>query len=217
MMTRPFPMYTSPKSNRAFTLIELLTVIAIIALLAALLFPAIKSAMLKAETTKARVHISNLETAFKSYQTEYGRWPANEDASSTAPYYSTIFVSSRLIGLLRGEDNSGTIAANTDANPRIVHYNGNPRHIVFLEFKAADFTIPSANITNFVDPWKTVYFCRFDSDYDNQVENPFVTPTTPPTVVKAGFLVWSYGPDAQWDLNGDVPPSPLNKDNVKSW
>jgi len=95
------------KKNRrvnAFTLIELLTVIAIIAVLIGLLFPAIKSALLKAEITKAKVQMSNLETAFKSYYTEYGHWPV-ADANSNITY----IVDTNLVALLQGLRNTATL------------------------------------------------------------------------------------------------------------
>ncbi len=63
------------RTKRAFTLIELLTVIAIIGVLIALLFPAIKSALGKAEASKAQTAIAGLSTAFQHYYTEYGKWP----------------------------------------------------------------------------------------------------------------------------------------------
>jgi prepilin-type N-terminal cleavage/methylation domain-containing protein len=212
-------MRKSCTTDRAFTLIELLTVIAIIGVLVALLFPAIKSSMLKAEQSKAQTAISGLATAFKSYYTEYGKWPAAE----SIPASSTIYLSTELVGLLKGDDVNGLMAAGFDANPFGVTYNGNPRHIAFLEFKAADLTI-TGTTTNFVDPWKGVYRCRFNSNYNNQTPNPFLTyvayvppPASPVNTVNTGFLVWSDGPDGQEDQNGDVPPSALNKDNIKSW
>lgn len=178
--------------KNAFTLIELLTVIAIIGVLVALLFPAIKSAMLKAEVTKAQTAITGLSTAFRAYYTEYGKWPASETVAATP----TILVSKNLYGLLRGEDIGGAVAAVADANPVTVNYNGNPRRISFLEFKAADLAV-SGTTTNFVDPWKGTYQCRFDSDYDNQVANPFLPYAPPANMVSAGFLVWSAGPGGQ--------------------
>jgi prepilin-type N-terminal cleavage/methylation domain-containing protein len=212
-------MKTSPVRNRAFTLIELLTVIAIIGVLVALLFPAIKSALTKGETAKAQSAISGLATAFRAYYTEYGKWPAAE----TIARRPTILISTKLIGILRGEDNSGTVPASTDANNLGVVYNGNPRHIVFLEFKAADLAVPSLNVTNFVDPWRGIYCCRFNSKYDNQIPNPFLPYGPPPVnVVNGGFLIWSDGPDGQEDPNCGDPPNfvttpCVNKDNVKSW
>lgn len=217
-------MKTSSTTNRAFTLIELLTVIAIIGVLVALLFPAIRSAILKAEISKAQTAISSsLAIAFQHYYTEYGKWPAIE----SDPTKSTIYISTEMVGLLKGEDINGSVAGGFDTNALAVTYNGNPRHIGFLEFKAADLVIPSATTTtNFVDPWKGIYRCRFNSTYDNQIPNPFLpylpAPNTP--VVNAGVLIWSAGPDGLDDPNCGDPPGPytepprcVNRDNVKSW
>src|ERR1017187_1755147 len=85
------------RRTKAFTLIELLTVIAIIGVLAALLFPAIKSALAKAETAKAQAGVTGLSTAFRSYYTEYGKWPIADPASN-----HTYIVDANLVALLQG-------------------------------------------------------------------------------------------------------------------
>jgi prepilin-type N-terminal cleavage/methylation domain-containing protein len=205
----------------AFTLIELLTVIAIIGVLVALLFPAVKAALTKAEVSKAQAAVTSLSTAFRSYYTEYGKWPI----ADTAPNHSYI-IDKNLVAMLQGGNPTTVIVPLGPTEPPFgAPYNpigsatlqGNPRAIHFLDFKQADID----GSGNFVDPWKVPYYCRFDVSYANTVADPFTGGSATVTNFSIGFVVWSAGPDGQYDNNGDVPPSPLNKDsvigNIKSW
>ncbi|MDQ5977966.1 MAG: hypothetical protein QG602_938 [Verrucomicrobiota bacterium] len=60
----------------AFTLIELLTVIAIISLLAALLFPALGAAQRSAVRAKTKVQFVQWAASVEAFRTEYGYYPA---------------------------------------------------------------------------------------------------------------------------------------------
>jgi prepilin-type N-terminal cleavage/methylation domain-containing protein len=212
------------RTDRAFTLIELLTVIAIIAILAGLLFPAIKSALVRAEVVRAQNGIANLSHAFTAYYTEYGKWPINDIAPLTT--YNTYIIDQNFVALLQGANPSTPPNASGYPYPNSsgafqtigsATLQGNPRGIHFLDFKAADLD----GTGSFVDPWKKPYYCRFDFSYTNSVQDPFTGGSVQPTNLNAGFLIWSAGPDNQYDNNGDsIPnqiPSLVNKDNVKSW
>src|ERR1700733_8577922 len=59
----------------AFTLIELLTVIAIIAILMGLLFPALSVVRDQANKVQAKTAIMGAVAAVKQYYTEYGKYP----------------------------------------------------------------------------------------------------------------------------------------------
>jgi len=210
-------MSKSSSTNRAFTLIELLTVIAIIGVLVGLLFPAIKSAMTKAETSKAQTAISGLSTAFKSYYTEYGKWPIT-DTATVPPNENTYLVDANMVALLQGV-NVGSLSSvlATPYGPGAGFFSqANPRGIHFLDIKTADLNQSGA----FVDPWKAVYRVRFDAGYYNSIADPF--DSTKPAII-AGFLIWSPGPDGQDNPTCGDPPGPysmtpcVNKDNVKSW
>lgn len=76
----------------AFTLIELLTVIAIIAILMGLLFPVLSSAKNQARRQAAAVAVRNIVSACKSYQNDYGKFPPVQAAlvgtADTSGFYS---------------------------------------------------------------------------------------------------------------------------------
>jgi prepilin-type N-terminal cleavage/methylation domain-containing protein len=214
------------RNKRAFTLIELLTVIVIMLVLAALLFPAIKLTLTKGEVIKAQSAAQNLSGAFRAYYTEYGKWPVADTGAANTNI--TYIVDANLVALLQGVNNTTvaglTITGSTGTsgpfahNPSTSTLQGNPRGIHFLDFKPTDID----SLGDFVDPWKQPYYCRFDISYANSLADPFTGGGgSALTNVGLGVLVWSSGPDGQYDNQGDagqtVPVSPLNKDNVKSW
>jgi general secretion pathway protein G len=63
------------KKAAGFTLIELLVVLAILAMLAALVGPAIFSNLGKGQRATAASQISNLESALDAYRLDVGRYP----------------------------------------------------------------------------------------------------------------------------------------------
>jgi prepilin-type N-terminal cleavage/methylation domain-containing protein len=65
-----------PRAQFAFTLLELLTVMAIIGLLTALLFPAFGAARRAAGKAKTKVQFAQWTAAIEAFRTEYGYYPA---------------------------------------------------------------------------------------------------------------------------------------------
>ncbi len=61
-------------TRKGFTLIELLVVVAIIAILAAILFPVFARARAKAFQTQCLSNMKNIATAFKVYTSDYKSW-----------------------------------------------------------------------------------------------------------------------------------------------
>lgn len=63
------------RRREGFTIIEVLTVIAIIGILAALIFPAIGTARMRAKQTQCMSNMYNIFTAIKSFQLDEHRYP----------------------------------------------------------------------------------------------------------------------------------------------
>lgn len=133
-------------SRRAFTLIELLVVISIIAILAALAFPAVNGALDSAKKAQAKNAAVQIATAVTAYETEYGRLPVT--ISTT--------VSKALMDVLTGIDTSTT---------------NNPRGIVFMEVTEWRKGKGGTNSAGYCDPWgnATPYSIAMDGDYNNEI------------------------------------------------
>lgn len=165
-------------STHAFTLVELLTVIAIIAILMGLLFPAIGIVKESARKVQAKNDVTNIVAAVKQYYTEYGKYPPMQDPPATGG-------GDDLVGDAAGNPTGGSNNAlfNTlRAIPTGLNENHkfNPRRIVFFEGKAAaDTAAPRAGFSdkstdptkqgNFYDPWGKEYNVVIDSNYDNVI------------------------------------------------
>ncbi len=195
-------MHTSLK-QRAFTLVELLTVIAIIAVLMGLLFPAVNGVRDSAKKTQATNDATQLVNAVKAFYTEYGRYPLPTGASGEDFTYDAGNPNQTLIRIL---------TAKETATPML-----NPRKIVFLEPPAAketgrygvEFGSNGAPSSDFLDPWGTPYRVRIDSDYNNSVRELGTG-----NLLTNGVIAWSAGKDGQ---DGGSATAAEFKDNAMSW
>jgi general secretion pathway protein G len=70
------------KNNKGFTLLEIIVVVFILSLLAAIVAPKIMGRTDEARTAKAQIQIKNFETALKLFKLDNGFYPTTEQGLS---------------------------------------------------------------------------------------------------------------------------------------
>lgn len=195
----------------AFTLIELLVVITIIAILMALLFPAFKGVQDQAKRTQAKNDLTQIVTAVNAFYTEYGKYPVDDLDQGTEKTFTTS--NRQLLDILQSLPGNDPSLTDPTANKY------NPKKIVFLQPPAVkDDSVGkrrsgvSPTDGNFYDPWASVYRLRIDSDYNNQVANPYSsTGNAGPDPLQQTVIAWSFGNNQAQD--SDIKAG----DDVISW
>ena len=188
--------------SAAFTLIEMLVVIAIIAVLVGLAFPVIGSALERAHRAEAKNTITQVTTAVNALFAEYGKYPLKSGATGDSEYGAD---NDELFNVLRGYASSG--------------YQGslNPRQIQFLQVRvAANQSQPRNGLGGgvYYDPWGSPYHIKMDGDYDGKVGNPYATGAGYDPI-EQGCIAWALGKD-QKGGSGDKSKGDA-ADDVISW
>jgi prepilin-type N-terminal cleavage/methylation domain-containing protein len=227
--------------RKAFTLVELLIVISIIAVLAGLLFPAIGKVKDKAKRVQAKAQANSLVLAVKSYESTYGLLPWGPDgttdnsASTTnksavwydykpngsyltdhAKYYDTLMqiLTKTDMGEVMGPPPTNTIS-NGPGYGRSGW--GNSRNIRFLD-ASSTFTTPVARknldgtYDNFTGSYLDPWGNRFGIAMDLKYENK-VNFGSPAADVQGTVFVWSFGPNKTNDWGINIKPA----DDIASW
>jgi len=186
----------------AFTLIELLVVISIIAILAALAFPAVNGAINSARKAQARNDVQQIVTAVKAFKAEYGRMPSD-----------VVGDSSRILD--DSEGGGENAAAQRVMMDHLLGVNRtlNTKGMVFLEPKNTKGTKGGYNTSTgvFYDPWGTPYFIKIDTNYDDRIEyyNAGVAN------VFGSAMAVSFGPDKK--IGDPYAASGYGKDDICSF
>jgi prepilin-type N-terminal cleavage/methylation domain-containing protein len=175
------------KHANGFTLIELIIVIAIITVLAGLLFPAFKGLLNSAKKTRAKNDLTQIATAVNGFYTEYGKYPTTSTADVTFGISPT---NDLLCDVLRNNTGGANGATVTLLNPR---------QIVFMDVpEARDQTNPKSGIKAGIwyDPWGKAYNATIDGSYDHSVANPYgATGGAGSNPIPQGAIAWSFGPN----------------------
>ncbi len=119
----------------AFSFVELLGVMSVIAILAAILMPALAAARSAALRAKTRAQFSQWSAALEQFRQEYGYYPQ----VATDGRLATAADTARFVRTLSGRNVDGTAVANTS------DLNGNTKRIAFYAFAAAEFTDPEGS------------------------------------------------------------------------
>ncbi len=184
-------------TKKAYTLVELLVVISIIAVLSSLAFSVTRAVILKGQILETRTLLTNIQTAVQQYFTEYHRMPV-EDGSEEPVRLNQ---GSPVVAILLG-DQAGPGRANPAGIPFLqANPARNGRHGLIENAGAP----PSL-----VDRWGNPLYLLMDSDRDGRVPNPDRANRDPgiaadaPPHLRTRVAVFSAGPDGERGTRDDI-------------
>jgi len=187
-------------SARAFTLIELMAVVLVVLLLAAIAMGVVGYVQKRMAAQTTRAQIAALEVALETYKSDWGYYPR------TTPYrVSALGDKERVNNAILYRALSGTCS-----NCSKQYLNFSPSQLRAVRVGGTDFTVvgsiiqaDSSSLTNIFDAWGTPF------NYFNFSTNSYtVTTTNNPGYTIGGqvnvatYDLWSYGADRYTHVPG---------------
>lgn len=173
-------------SRAAFTLVEMLVVVAILAILMAMMIPAAGMILRRAKVSTARGDAGIVVTALTKYNAEYNRWPAFYQAGPADQNLT---------------DNVWVDAMSPP--PGGAMPASNPKRLMFFEPSGGVLGTEVPYVGSFVDPWGVPFEYQVDLDGDGQIAHP----NGEGPIIRGRVIAWSAGPDRMWDTWEDNVPS----------
>ena len=225
-----------PKPQRAaFTLIELLTVIAIIAILMGLLMSALGGAKDQARRTEAAATVRNIVNACKSYANDYGKFPPIETGAANS--FSSFGDSAK--GKCKNTNNELFYVLRAISDGKNNAHVLNKRQVKYFESpKAKDLKNPRSGFVDgtgytpsatapsgaLMDPWGTQYCVVLDNSGNDEIDmSTFYTDMSGAgNILRFSAVAFSLGKDG--DLGGKGYQGKFRKtgsseapDDIVSW
>ena len=179
-------------SNRAFTLIEILVVIAILGILMAMSIPAANAILKRTKVSNARNDAGIVVSGLLQYRLEYSSWPDFAKGQGKKHFTDHEFVETMM------PDGDGAPPAE------------NLKRVRFIE-GGADVVAPgnAGGQDQFIDPWGNPFqYLVNETPRDTMGLGSFKGDYSGPEEIRANVLVWSAGPDGDYSTWTD---------NVVSW
>ena len=198
------------KSNKAFTLIELLTVIAIIGILAAIIIPTVSSVRTSANKAKTKVQFGQWASAIGLFKQDYGFYPyfsstaPAANASDTGVNLNSATPRQLFVDVLSGKKPDGSVITGTALTQ-------NKRRATYYSFSDAELSATTSTVNSISDAFGNLeIYVVIDYNYDGMITAGFsavkggttsseisastgYTPDMPTGGVRSGVVFYSPG------------------------
>ena len=210
---------TADQRNQAFTLIELLTVIAIIGILASIIIPTVSSVKASSSKAKTKVQFSEWGAGLELFKQEYGYYPSLTGASTAPTTDSGVNLgldsttTTRFAELMLGKKVTGADLDSSTASTAGTPLNQNKRRLSFYSFSNSELVISGTTASSLSDAFgNTDIYVIMDYNNDGLISSGTPTqdvragnatdgftavtgnkPTIPDTGIRAGVVFYSAG------------------------